>query len=70
MEEMERNNDLSISKQLVFINYVFLLAVHAYFVSVRKRLRAHSGESKGLEELIGEIQLSLDRDSLRKWLIT
>ena len=61
---MEKENDLSISRQMVF----FLISwKDTGTINCRKRLRALNGENQGQEELIGEIRLLLDKDSLIKW---
>ena len=61
---MEKENDLSISRQMVF----FLISwKDTGTINFRKRLRALNGENQGQEELIGEIRLLLDKDSLIKW---
>ena len=62
---MEKENDLSISRQLVI--FQVNSCKEPCNINCRKRSRALNGEKQGLEELIGEILLLLDKDSLIKW---
>ena len=64
MAEMEKENDITVSRQLVKQQKCDCKDLNCNF---RKKLKEHNGENPVPEEPTGEIQHLLDKDFLIRW---